>query len=410
MDTRPKPHFASYPLYRTVNQFLHLLDGRSAKTLKSMIHKVWEHRGTPQSNADWSDPETWIPDILADDERELALHVWRESQGQLSPRYLDIDYSFCMKYGFIEENSTGTFHRTLAGDDFLEGKLDEEVDYAEGLIQLLTIVAEQGPAKRSTLIPPFAEFLERYTNIRSENAIGEYWYTRMKNLLDRKLIDRSGIAYRITDKGSAYLDQIGKATALMRQRNQLGDADAIDQFLFEISQDTFDVSLAKLLGEQKQAVRNQIRQTLGSLDPFDFEKLIGRLLETIGYDNVEVTAKHGDRGVDVKADLEVGITSIREVVQVKRHQGNVQRPILDQLRGSLHLFDAQRGTIITVGKFSDGAKKAAFEKGAAPITLIDGEHLIDLLIENEIGVKHGTIQVSKFDPDAFQFNDETPEE
>ncbi|MBK8049189.1 MAG: PAS domain S-box protein [Anaerolineales bacterium] len=42
--------------------------------------------------------------------------------------------------------------------------------------------------------------------------------------------------------------------------------------------------------------------------------------------------------------------------------------------------------MITTGKFTKGMEQAAFERGAAPITLIDGERLLDLLIEYEIGV------------------------
>jgi restriction system protein len=70
---------------------------------------------------------------------------------------------------------------------------------------------------------------------------------------------------------------------------------------------------------------------------------------------------------------------------------------LDQLRGSLHPFGVVRGTIISMGGFSKGTKDAAFEPGAAPITLIDGERLLDLLFENEIGVKSREVKYFEFD-------------
>ena len=62
------------------------------------------------------------------------------------------------------------------------------------------------------------------------------------------------------------------------------------------------------------------------------------------------------------------------------------------LRGSLHRFKAQKGTIITTGDFGKGVKDAAFEMGAAPITLINGDTLIDLLIQHEIGVKKKAVE------------------
>jgi len=134
---------------------------------------------------------------------------------------------------------------------------------------------------------------------------------------------------------------------------------------------------------------------------FFFEHLIKRLLEEMNYDNVTVTSPSSDGGVDVVADIELGITSVREVVQAKRHRGTIQRKDLDALRGSLHRFDAVRGTIITTSNYSKGTLEAAFEQGAAPITLIDGEKLIDLLITHSIGVRKKTLEVLELNAAAF---------
>lgn len=72
--------------------------------------------------------------------------------------------------------------------------------------------------------------------------------------------------------------------------------------------------------------------------------------------------------------------------------------MLDQLRGSLYRFNAVRGTIISTGKFSKGARDAAFERGAPPITLIDGDKLLDLLTERQIGVTRKSVEYYEFDP------------
>ena len=95
------------------------------------------------------------------------------------------------------------------------------------------------------------------------------------------------------------------------------------------------------------------------------------------------------------------------MLQVKRHRGTIHRPVLDQLRGSLHRFNAVRGTIISTGRFSKGVEEAAFERGAAPITLIDGEKLLDLLIENGIGVSKRPLEYLEFAPEKLiQFEGE----
>ena len=126
-----------------------------------------------------------------------------------------------------------------------------------------------------------------------------------------------------------------------------------------------------------------------------------RPAEEIDYQNLHVSTRSGDGGVAVVADIELGITSVREVVQAKRHKRTIQRKDLDALRGSLYRFSAVRGTIIATAPFSKGTSEAAFATGAAPTTLIDGDKLIDLLIEHGIGVKKNQIEVLSVDADAF---------
>ena len=110
----------------------------------------------------------------------------------------------------------------------------------------------------------------------------------------------------------------------------------------------------------------------------------------------------GNKGVDVIGKIEVGITDVREVVQVKRHRKNIHRPVLDGLRGSLHRFQALRGTIITLDGFAKGAQDAAIEMGAAPITLIDGDKLLDLLIKHGIGVRTKAIELLELDEASLE--------
>lgn len=60
-----------------------------------------------------------------------------------------------------------------------------------------------------------------------------------------------------------------------------------------------------------------------------------------------------------------------------------------------------RGTIITIGGFSKGTRETAFELGAAPVTLIDGEKLLDLLIEHELGVRKKALEILELDEAAL---------
>nr|WP_255458425.1 restriction endonuclease [Gilliamella sp. ESL0250] len=139
------------------------------------------------------------------------------------------------------------------------------------------------------------------------------------------------------------------------------------------------------------------------MNPYHFEILIGQLLQAMGYEDVTVTKASGDKGIDVIGNVQVGITRITEVVQVKRMQNSVNRPLIDQLRGALPYHKAIRGTLITTSKFSSGCAEAANYPGAAPITLIDGSRLIELLIENGVGIKrNNSLELLSIDMSVFE--------
>jgi restriction system protein len=315
--------------------------------------------------------------------------LWQASEGVLNPGDLNGSWSLCNAYGLLVTDERGILRVTPLGRNFLENPSGEAVqylDYSEGVSQLLVTVAEHGPAKRAELIPYFAEFLSDYSKIKSPTSVGARWQDRVANLVERGLVSRDETLYRITPAGMVYLEE---SALRLAQHTDSTTARAV-------------IDLRRLLVEQHTQVRQKLGEVLRTIDPYRLEGVVKTLLGAMGYEKVEVTRRSGDGGVDVVGEIRVGITYVREVVQVKRQQGNVQRPVLDQLRGSLHRFKAFRGTIITTGRFSKGAQESAFEVGAAPITLIDGERLTDLLIEHEIGARKAQVEVINFSPADFQ--------
>lgn len=387
-DDLPKPHVPHYPTYENVRYFIQILDNQSRRTFFSIRETMDRSFGTPQEALDWSQPEEWIPRVLDGKQQELAFRLWRQSNKVINPRHLTGNWLLASSYELIVLDSNNILHLTDKGHDFVAHELSEavqQIDYLEGLLNLLLVVSEHGPGKRSDFMPHYAEFLEQYSNYRSQRSFNAAWYGRIRNLLERELVSRSGRNYEITQQGLDYLEGVG---------------DLIERMGRETATKP-QAEIRRLIKQQQNDVRERMRETLANMDPYLVEFLIKRLLENMEYENVEVTSRGNDGGVDVVADIEVGITSVREVVQVKRHKGNIQRRTLDELRGSLHRFNATRGTIITTGGFSSGAQNAAFEQGAAPITLIDGDRLIDLLIEHEIGVRKRSIQLFEFEPVDF---------
>lgn len=152
-----------------------------------------------------------------------------------------------------------------------------------------------------------------------------------------------------------------------------------------------------LVDQMNLTTRDQVFQALAEMDPIEFESLMKFMLEVMGYKNVKVTSPTNDKGVDLIAEIEVGIFLAREVFQVKRQQAKVGRAVLDALRGSFHRFDAVRATIMTTGGFSTGAIEAAFEFKVIPVSLVDGYCLLNILLDNEIGARHRQITYMVFD-------------
>ena len=160
--------------------------------------------------------------------------------------------------------------------------------------------------------------------------------------------------------------------------------------------------------KQRRVVKQKLLNRLLEMDPRDFEQLVGRLLGAMGYDNITVTRRSADRGIDVVADIEIGILRLRTAVQVKRLRSNVQRPVVSQLRGDMMaLPDVNQGMIITTSGFSQGATKVARVRNAPVIVLIDGDRLGDLLIEHGIGAKVEQVDVVTFEEDRLWAEDES---
>lgn len=372
-----------FPLYSELRHLLRVWPGCSRQQVTGLQATINDLRGTPQKAVDWTNPAVWIPERLDGDDLQLAQAIWKESKGTVNPRHIYGHWLLTQRYDLLRDNSEGILQLTQTGEAFLaepDGDAESVVDEAEGLIKLLSIVADNGPARAGGLVGEWGDYLRRRSRFGTESTIQDTMRRRLNNLLARELIERKGSLYSVTPEGLAYLEKTG-------------DEDSVGG--------GSDNQVWALVRQQENIVRDSLCELLRDMDPFAFEHLVKRLLEEMGYQNVEVTARSNDGGVDVVGDIEVGITSVREVVQAKRHRRAVQRKDLDALRGSLYRFNAVRGTIVTTSKFAKGTQEAAFATGAAPITLVDGDKLVDLLIEHGIGVRRRTVEMLEVDTAAI---------
>ena len=158
--------------------------------------------------------------------------------------------------------------------------------------------------------------------------------------------------------------------------------------------------LAFQIEEHNHKVRKDLHERLLAMKPGEFERLISQLLAEMGFEMVGVTKLSHDSGIDVRGTLVVGdVVRIKMALQVKRWKlkNNIQSPVVQQVRGSLGAHE--QGLIITTSDFSLGAIKEAAQSDKTPISLMNGEQLVMLLMEHGIGVHRST-------PDLFEINEE----
>ncbi|OOG44334.1 restriction endonuclease [Rhodanobacter sp. C06] len=130
---------------------------------------------------------------------------------------------------------------------------------------------------------------------------------------------------------------------------------------------------------------------LKSLPPYGFELICGRLLREHGFEEVEVTQRSRDGGIDGYGLLRLSpFVSLRVAFQAKRYKDVVARSAVGEFRNAL-LGRAEKGVFITTGRFTADAEAEATRDGVVPIELIDGERLAELFQDKLIGLKPKTV-------------------
>jgi restriction system protein len=153
---------------------------------------------------------------------------------------------------------------------------------------------------------------------------------------------------------------------------------------------------------QKFTWQEQLIEELQNISSGSFERLCQRLLRELGFQNVEVTGKSNDGGIDGIGMLRLGgVLSFHVIFQAKRYKGSISPSIVRDFRGAM-VGRADKGLIITTGSFSREAKKEASRDGAPPIDLIDGSDLAEKLKELKLGIEIELIEKVKVDKDWFK--------
>lgn len=138
-------------------------------------------------------------------------------------------------------------------------------------------------------------------------------------------------------------------------------------------------------------LKESVEKLYGSFDNgYEFEEFLKYFLEKIGLEEVVVTQRSRDGGIDltcVKSGIN-GLSNLDEVkyyIQAKCYKPSSTISIKDlrELRGVMPLN--YKGIFITTAKFPAGAKEFAEEDKSRQIILIDGKSLVQQCISIGLG-------------------------
>lgn len=133
--------------------------------------------------------------------------------------------------------------------------------------------------------------------------------------------------------------------------------------------------------------RSRLLSILQALPASGFERLCQRLLRESGFEQVVVTGRSGDGGIDGQGLLQLNpFVSFKVLFQCKRYVGTVGSGQVRDFRGAM-MGRADKGIIMTTGTFTGDAQKEALRDGVPPIELVNGEKLLDLFESLELGLK-----------------------
>lgn len=171
----------------------------------------------------------------------------------------------------------------------------------------------------------------------------------------------------------------------------------------DLAKSSPDDRLDQALKELRDAVADELLENLLQVSPARFEVIVLDVLHRLGYgghrNDLQRVGGTGDGGIDGIISLDkLGLEKV--YVQAKRWQNTVGRPELQAFYGALAGQKAKRGVFITTSGFTSQARD--FAHSVEGMVLVDGERLVHLMIENEVGVSSRLVKVPKLDMDYFE--------
>lgn len=123
--------------------------------------------------------------------------------------------------------------------------------------------------------------------------------------------------------------------------------------------------------------KNAIRQQVASMNPYDFGELVADLFRMKGFKRIFLTPRMNKHFYDIEMYLDDQKVLVSCLLNALDYP--VPQSYLDRLHLMMRNNQINQGVFVTLGHFSDDCYLFSEDK---PIHLINGEQLIDTLIES----------------------------
>lgn len=223
--------------------------------------------------------------------------------------------------------------------------------------------------------------------------------------------------FQITDRGRNVLSQNPPkiTVSFLRQFPEFRDFHApkkssIDNSAQDSNENATETPEELLASEYlnlREQVESELLARVKACPPEFFERLVVRLLTTMGYggslaDAGRAIGKSGDGGIDgvIKED-KLGLDLL--YIQAKRWDAaTVGRPEIQKFVGALYGRKAKKGIFMTTSTFSKDAR-GYVDSLDSKVILIDGAQLAELMFEYGVGVATvNTYAIKRIDSDFFE--------
>lgn len=125
----------------------------------------------------------------------------------------------------------------------------------------------------------------------------------------------------------------------------------------------------------------------------EFEEVMQTVFRKLGYKNVQVSTKTGDKGRDIIMEEVLDDGSRTTVIVECKHKQSVGRPVIQKLHSAVETYDSvsqKKGMVVTTGRFSSPATEYAEQ---VDIELLDGSDLRDIAEEVGMDLYNGRFDI-----------------